>query len=40
MKEKQDNKGTVSAHNISGDLIEKIILMVLIIAMVFQLYVG
>ncbi|MDR6736141.1 hypothetical protein [Sphingobacterium sp. 2149] len=40
MKEKQDNKGTVSPHNISGDRIAKIILMVLIIAMVFQLYVG
>jgi len=40
MKEKEENKGTGSPHNISGDRIAKVVLVVLIIAMIFQLYVG
>ncbi|MGF7026210.1 MULTISPECIES: hypothetical protein [Sphingobacterium] len=40
MKEKQENKGRSSAHNLSGDRIAKIIVVVLIIAMIFQLYIG
>jgi len=40
MKAKQENKSTSSSHNLSGDRLAKVILVVLIIAMIFQLYVG
>jgi hypothetical protein len=40
MKEKKENKGRSSAHNVSGDRIAKVIVVVLIIAMIFQLYIG